>query len=801
MATTDVVALITWWGYLLLIGFVFYPLARRIFASWIDHGYIFAKTIGILITTYVILLTSFLHIAYLTQGLVLLVLFLFFLLLYSENVRIRGKSLFLQFTTFTSLKQRWKTILIEEIIFLTTLFFLAYIRAFSPDIHGLEKYMDFGFMNSILRGATFPPKDMWLTPFSINYYYFGHFYSAMLIKLTRITPGVSYNLILATVFGLTFTGVFSLGSNLYAVLVGKLTLRIKTFLAGILSAALVTLSGNLHILYAFFTPYENENPVPFFAKKCLQTVKSGCTQWGEEITKFSPLTFPNSYWYPNATRFIHNTIHEFPMYSWIVADLHGHVLDMPFVILTISVLFAVFQRFQSAGSAPSHLQKAKRESHTSLFQIFNWETIHLLFIGLLLAVMYMTNAWDGLIYLLLASLIYVFICFRPVLGSGQKKGIKQYVTQILNGKDALVRTVYYILLTFISFLAFSLPFSLSFKPFVSGIGVLCAPNFLFKQIKTGTSITYDVNHIGPFLFEPNHCLRSPLWQLLILYGFFLFFAIIFFILLKKIRAKTIADYFILSLILLATLLIIIPEFIYVKDIYPDHYRANTMFKLVFQSFIMLSIVSAYTISKFMVEIKHLASRTLGKIVTGICLLLFLILIGLVFTYPFLGIQSYYGKIYQGLDGMQYLRTLYPDDYAAINWLNHNITGQPVILEAQGDSYTDYARVSANTGLPTVLGWTVHEWLWRGSYDLPSGEIADAKKIYDVPAPRIPEVQTLYETSDIQEAKRLLGKYHIAYVFIGSMEYEKYPKLNEQKFGQLGKIIFQKGRTKIYKISH
>ena len=42
-----------------------------------------------------------------------------------------------------------------------------------------------------------------------------------------------------------------------------------------------------------------------------------------------------------------------------------------------------------------------------------------------------------------------------------------------------------------------------------------------------------------------------------------------------------------------------------------------------------------------------------------------------------------------------------------------IEGQPVVLEANGDSYSDYERVSAMTGLPTVLGWYVHEWLWRG----------------------------------------------------------------------------------------
>src|SRR5581483_1133131 len=100
-----------------------------------------------------------------------------------------------------------------------------------------------------------------------------------------------------------------------------------TFLiAGILSAWLVTFAGNLHTIYTFFTQYPNDNPVP---------------PW--QLT-FSPQTFPNSYWYPNATRFIYHTIHEFPMYSFVVSDLHGHVLDIPAVLLTVATLLAVFTK-------------------------------------------------------------------------------------------------------------------------------------------------------------------------------------------------------------------------------------------------------------------------------------------------------------------------------------------------------------------------------------------------------------------------------------------------------------------------
>ena len=110
----------------------------------------------------------------------------------------------------------------------------------------------------------------------------------------------------------------------------------------------------------------------------------------------------------------------------------------------------------------------------------------------------------------------------------------------------------------------------------------------------------------------------------------------------------------------------------------------------------------------------------------------------------------------------------------------------MILEASGDSYTDYARISANTGLPTVIGWSVHEWLWRGTYD--------------IVAPRIADVQTLYTTRSLSTARSLLKKYNISYVVVSGMERQKYPNLNEQTFAKLGKLIFESGQTRLYKIT-
>lgn len=743
MTTPDLLITLQWWVTLFLLGIIFLPVTHLLFPNFIDKGYAFTKTVGILFLSYLMLVLGITHILpfRFVSLLIILLLSLIFMYLGMRKYRpqVKLKELFLPPLRYA---------VIEEIFFIAIFGLWSYIRAFAPDINGLEKFMDFGFVNSILRSTYFPPKDIWFTPFSINYYYFGHLATAVLTKLSLLSSNYTFNLMIATLAGLTFIGSFSIGINLFQ----KVSLKISAFkyiVIGLLCAFLVTFAGNLHTLYALFKPYDTEHPVPFWQ------------------LQFAPSSFPNSYWYPNATRFIYHTIHEFPIYSWTVSDLHGHVSDIPFVLLTIAFLYTLFltDRTKREDSTKKKLSRFR----TYLSKITNelpFSLTQTIFLSLLLGTMYMTNAWDGIIYLLLAILLVAFLKWSEI---NKIKG--NILTKLLAlVADLVIPTI----ILGVGFFVFSLPLSLFFKPFVSGIGILCAPQFLT-----------NIGHLGPFLFEPNHCQRSPWWQLLILYGFFLWFIILFGIALAKIKRITKSDIFVLLLIILSIILIIVPEFIYAKDIYPEHYRANTMFKLVFQSFIMLALSCGYIISRLSSAIKSKRSFA-GGVLYSLFFLSTLVFLAIVFIFPYFSIMSYYGdlKTYKGLNGTNYLNDKYPSDAKAIVWLNSHVTGQPVILEAQGDSYTDYARVSANTGLPTVLGWTVHEWLWRGTYD--------------IPAPRIDEVKTMYESTDINKTKALLNKYHVKYVFVGTLEREKYA-VYEAKFGQLGKVVYQNGDTRIYQL--
>jgi uncharacterized membrane protein len=123
----------------------------------------------------------------------------------------------------------------------------------------------------------------------------------------------------------------------------------------------------------------------------------------------------------------------------------------------------------------------------------------------------------------------------------------------------------------------------------------------------------------------------------------------------------------------------------------------------------------------------------------------------------------------------------PDEAAAIRWLQAAPDG--VVAEAIGGSYSGYARVSTLTGLPTLLGWPGHESQWRGGYAEQGSRQGD--------------VETLYATKDWQIASEIIARYHIRYIFVGSLERGK--PLQEEKFQSYLRVAFQQGNVTIYEV--
>ena len=758
-----------WYLTLLVIGIIFTPLTKKIFKSFsFDFGYPFAKALGIILLSYFVFVLGIVKILPFSRLTLIFSLCLFAII----NWMIHKKNVSnVKTQNFASLRMNpWPMIIVEEVLFIFCLFFWTFIRSQEPSIHGLEKFMDFGFINSILRTKFFPPKDIWYSPEPINYYYFGHLTGALLIKLSNIKASIGYNLILATIFAQGVTQVFSLIINIIKRYYQKIS-QFKAIIFGLIGAYFINLGGNLHTIYLFTKGYPNESPIPFW--------------------KIFSWFNPTIYWYPNATRFIPFTIHEFPSYSYVVADLHGHVFDIPFVLLTLAILFVMFT------------EKLRTDAKFCVSTTF--------FLGFMSAVHCMTNAFDGPIYILLTLIIFFFMFGISV--------------------KFLINTVTLI----VSFIFFSLPFSWFFKPFVSGIGVNCSPKFLT-----------DIGKIGPFLFETGNCQISPFYMLFVLWGFFwISFLIFIFVVFKKNKQNNRPTHyqlptttlFILILFLFGIFLTIIPEFFYIKDIYPQHFRANTMFKLGYQAFSMMGIASIITF--FL--IKHQHNNKKLPITNYLLTIIFIFFLFFPSIYPYFSVPSYYGQLNRPvqLDGQVWLKDNNIEDNEIIDYLNKNERGQPVILEAQGDSYTDYERISAFTGLPTVAGWWVHEWLWRGSSDIVGKRIPEIQKMYEddiydefedtytvLPGDylikiaeriRFSDWKDLYKLNNsvinnpsliypnqiltiskskrvnnnkLEELKKFISKYQIKYVVIARLERQKYPNLNEEKWDKIGRLIFK-----------
>jgi uncharacterized membrane protein len=135
-----------------------------------------------------------------------------------------------------------------------------------------------------------------------------------------------------------------------------------------------------------------------------------------------------------------------------------------------------------------------------------------------------------------------------------------------------------------------------------------------------------------------------------------------------------------------------------------------------------------------------------------------------------------------LDGTAHLNQDDPEDAAAIRWMRASLA-PAVVAEATGVSYSAYARISAHTGFPTVLGWDFHEYQWRGDW-APQGT-------------RREDVTRLYLTKDWAEARAILDQYGINYVFVGPLERSTYSPLSTRKFDLHMDKLYEQGEVTIY----
>jgi uncharacterized membrane protein len=680
-------------------------LVNRFKSHSFTGGWAFGRVFTWLAISLVIWFTAHAGLPTNTPGVIWLVTLVFAMLSWKEFKAHRTELL-------VWLKQQRAAILCQELLFVIGFFGLALIRTYQPAILDLEKFMDAGLMISYQRSPLLPLQDFWLSGKNFNYYTFGHFMGAVTSQFWGIEIRYAYNILLGLICGLVLMQSFAIVVDLVAG--GALAIqsdRAKTSLkAGFIGALIVGLGGNGHTLWFWLKNH----------------------------------TFLG-YWYPDATRFIDRTIHEFPAYSFIVSDLHAHVWGIPLVLLLVWVIWQWAKAWQTLTT-----------EQQSWFGWWGEPITHLvLAIGVLLGTLIMTSTWDFAIY----GLLLGWVGFGLLAGNWKRIGAMAAMAACIGG------------------LAF----------------ITSSPWWLhFESISQGVQIAYE---------------HSPLWQLAVLWlphvllsSLAVWFAIREWRVIpqaakSKAPAKVVALQqatllMIVALVITAICLLVLPELIFVKDIYPNHPRANTMFKLTFQGFIMMGLAIGWLYGQVLTWFESKAERPasksqrLGRLGIVALLLIFLSAVGI---YPYFGFRDYYGglKQSQGLDGMIWLQTGSPDDFQAIQWLKQITIGRPVVLEAVGESYTEFGRVSVFTGLPTVLGWRVHEWLWRGGFE--------------IPGQRTEEVKTIYERPGTPEAQTLLSQYQVRYIFVGDREREAYPDLDLAGLEALGQVVFRSNQTEVIAI--
>lgn len=761
----DFIPFIKWWMTILILGIIFLPLTNILFSKFHDRGYLFSKTLGIAITGYIMwFFATFRIMKFTTSSCILAVIVAFiingFIYIYHKrNLKDKDGDLHV-----INLERDYKkliyTILTEELLFLGIFLLFIYIRGFKPEAYGTEKFMDYGFMTSMMRSEYMPPQDFWFSGTNLNYYYVGQYMAVFLTKLSFVKVSEGYNLMLMMVGAFAFVLPYSIVYNLLLQFIkgnkdseGKQGKLLPT-IGGLLGAAGVAIAGNMHYpVYKWLEPAVRK----FF---------------GMEVAGAK-------YWFPDATRFIgyhpetnDKTIHEFPAYSFVLGDLHAHVVNIMFVITVVGLLFAWMVARTKAKD--TKISVSRELFHPSI-----------IIVGFFIGLFHTTNFWDFPIYYVVAGAVILFT--NMIVYNFRNKAIWMTLLQgiFIMGFSWLV----------------SLPFTISFDqistsirlavghtplnqliilwglPIFMVIGFLC---FLIGDYRRN----YDKNNkIEKSNVEKRYIEKSNVEKKYIeksnvekgyieksidddkYHGIFKLFHFM-----KTLKTP---DLFVLILGLCAIGLVLIPEVIYVEDIYSgDYKRANTMFKLTYQAFMLFAMSMGYLFIRLMVYGSTKRQKKLG--------IIGLLLFTSSLFYVGNASSSWYGNIfakegYKGLDASAFMKEEMPQDYHATNWLNENITGTPVVLEANGDSYSDYQRVSVITGLPTVLGWHTHEWLWKSD-----------PALLDV---RSADIEAIYTSGDEVLVRELIEKYEIEYIYVGHLERIKHDYINHQLIRDMGKIVF------------
>jgi len=228
----------------------------------------------------------------------------------------------------------------------------------------------------------------------------------------------------------------------------------------------------------------------------------------------------------------------------------------------------------------------------------------------------------------------------------------------------------------------------------------------------------------------------------------------------------------------------------------DNARFNTVSKAGYQAWTLFSISGAFALYYVTSQWRpQKLTALLGRLGWG-AITAIVLLAGLVYPVMVTFWRTNDFRNPRDLDGLALVKHFERPEYDAVVWLQDNVEGTPVILEAVGGDYTATGRVSSRTGLPTVLAWPSHEYHWRGSWG-PQGGKADSGGW--CPSVRCVDVERAYKTTDVVEARAVLEQYEVEYVYVGPLERQQYGEVTTAKFASFMDVAYQNEGVIIYRM--
>jgi len=396
-----VIDIFRWYVALSIVGFINLPLTFKLFAKLPTRGFAFARPVGLLLWAfpYWLLVSLTLLNNNLASQITVLV-----------TLAIVNGYLFIKQSAEMKVwfAEHKPLVLRAESLFLVSFLAWSVVRSLNPDILYTEKFMEMAFINGILRSPSFPPLDPWLSGYGISYYYFGYVMSAMLIRLSGVVASVGYNLISSSWFALTALAAYGILVDLLASWKSrghlKSPLRPWMLNAALIAPLMLLVVSNWH--GAFDIMHERG----LFSQQTL----SGEWQsefWTELDLRDLETAPATTNWIPErtwqwwaASRTVKDfrlqgegmeVIDEFPFFTYLLSDIHPHLLGMPFVLMAIAQAINAL-----AGGW---------EGETNLFGLrLPIRSTLLWFVPILLGGIAFMNTWDFPFYLLLVCISFVY---------------------------------------------------------------------------------------------------------------------------------------------------------------------------------------------------------------------------------------------------------------------------------------------------------------------------------------------------------------------------------------------------------